>query len=489
MSHIILKRLVLNIVVLSNLLFVALPISAQSSTSELKPGSTFFVDFPQLGPTWAKQPSRMGVYIPTDYTAGRRYPLLVWFGGGYGGDDPGAGKAITAGSGFICVGLPYKFQDDSNENGEKGGWHGTPWSYYRTMLDVLHERVPNIHPKQRICGGFSSGGTAILRQIQVSDGDFQKYFFAFMPGGAGWDMGGLDKLKGRPMLALIGEKDERFEGYASLKKNGLAVGVDLKLLVFSGEGHSMPDKYFPEMREWMMQKVVRREIKTLPADLNREMAAANWGKAYQIACDLQAMADAGSSGQFAAGHALERLNAIGKAEADKLCLPGVQLAAMQKFVADWEGSDFSRPVREKCNVLAEEQLGKILSQTPVSPDTLKKFLGQWDNYPINAKAMEAYDAYARVALESINSKPAKALRGESLARFVAQWNPAPCVAGARQLLEQLGQKELAEIKVSKNKSEKKSKLESFLRTYKNTMVADEARQLLDESRRSPGSKR
>ncbi|MGJ8695311.1 MAG: hypothetical protein ACSHYF_03275 [Verrucomicrobiaceae bacterium] len=213
----------------------------------LDPGKTAFLEFPDLGKTWRDQPTRSGLYLPTDYTTDKKFPLFVWFGGGAGSDSPAKAIQITEGKGFICLALPYR-----HDKGQKGGWQ-TPWSYYETILDRVEKTIPNIDPKHRICAGFSSGGAAILHQIGHSDGAFQAYFHAFMPGGAGWPMGGLDTLKGRPMLAFMGDGDKRLPNFKVLEEEATAAGINFTLLLFKDTKHALPADQFPKLRAWMTQ--------------------------------------------------------------------------------------------------------------------------------------------------------------------------------------------------------------------------------------------
>lgn len=441
-----------------------------------KPGATFYVNFLQLGKTWAQKPTRIGIYIPKDYTSDRTFPLFVWFGGGFGSDSPGPARKITGDKGFVCVGVPYHWQDD----GIPGGWKNTPWSYYKTMFDKLETIVPNINPKQRICGGFSSGGAAIMRQIQNSEGAFQEYFYAFMPGGAGWDMGGLKSIEGRPMLAFIGEKDSRHQGYVSIEKNGRSAGVDVKLLVFKGVGHSMPAQYYPQMREWMMKKVVLRDLARIRQDMKRQLSGRRWGKAFRLANEIRSMTGPGMPEHTEAEKTIVRLKPFGESKAKKLLISKATLAAMQQFVRDWKNCDFTKPVKEKCNTIAERQLEKILSRNPVSASYLKKFLALWDGFPASRQAMDVYDKMANEALAKIRSKARKSLRAQYLKRFITQWDPAPATNEARQLLGDLASEALAEIITIKSKTMRRSKLSAFARTYAGTPAATEAKLLLKD---------
>lgn len=248
------------------------------------PGTTFFVDFPELGNTWRDKPARAGIYLPTDYSPDRQFPLLVWFGGGAGSSSPGRAISITEGKGFICVGLPYgnggkEDQGDAidEETGEsevsiqekpesrQGGWQ-SPWSWYQTMLEKVESIVPNIDADRRIAGGTSSGGAATLYQIGNSDGAFQDYFYGFVPMSAGWPMGGLESIAGRPVLAVMGAQDKRLPNFEILEKEAIAAGVDFQLIKIPDAGHRTPVSVFPEIRDWMMKQVVEREVVPSKAD-------------------------------------------------------------------------------------------------------------------------------------------------------------------------------------------------------------------------------
>jgi len=224
------------------LLIAAIPLShaGEAVDPRLQPGSTIYVDFPDLPPTWNnQQKARLGIFLPDDYTPDRTYPLMVWFGSGGGGDNPGSAVNMVGRKGYICAGVPY-------ENSK--GWK-TPWAYYNTMLRELDRVVPNIHPEYRVCSGFSSGGAAITYSMGTSK-EFVEYFYAFVPGGAGWAMGDLSPLKGRPMLAFMGDQDSRLSGYVSLVEMAEAAGMDVKFLKFPG-GHDMPNQHFQEIRDWL----------------------------------------------------------------------------------------------------------------------------------------------------------------------------------------------------------------------------------------------
>ncbi|VGO22206.1 hypothetical protein [Pontiella sulfatireligans] len=222
----------------------------------IKPGTTYYVNFPELGQTWKDEPAKAGIYFPTDYSPDKTYPMLVWFGGGAGTNNPKKAAAITEGKGYICIALPYR----TDKGEEAGGWQ-TPWPYYQTMLKKLETLAPNADPQKRVAGGYSSGGAAVMHQLGHSNEAFQNYFHAFIPAGAGWPMGGLESIKGRPMLAIIGANDKRRVNFEKLDEAAREAGVDITFLVLEGVGHKFPETSYPQVREWLRQKVEMPYIK------------------------------------------------------------------------------------------------------------------------------------------------------------------------------------------------------------------------------------
>lgn len=217
---------------------------------DLEPGTTIYFDFPELGKTSKGKDTRAGLYLPKNYSADKEFPLLVTFGGGSGTPDPKRAVKITNGQDFICLGVPYRA-----ESAENSGLWQTNWEYYQAMFEKVESVVPNIDPRRRACTGFSSGGAAILYQIGASEGKFQEYFHAFMPCGAGWPMGGLDSIEGRPMLAVMGENDKRLPNFRTLEKDATEAGVDFQLRVIPNAGHKIPGDEFPAMKDWLVEKL------------------------------------------------------------------------------------------------------------------------------------------------------------------------------------------------------------------------------------------
>ncbi len=443
------------------------PAQATGPDPRVKPGGQFHIGFPQLGPSESAETARMGVWIPTDYTTGRKFPLLVWFGGGPGGDNPGPARQIAGNERFICVGLPYR----------KGLVWKTPWSFYEPMLRELEKAVPNIHPRQRACAGFSSGGAAICFGMVAENSGFRDYFHAFMPGGAGWAMGDFSPLGGRPIYAFIGASDSRAGGFASIETAAKTARADITYLKYGG-GHVMPDKHFPEMREWLFNKVALRDLPELRKTMQSAIAAREYGKAYRAADEIRSVTPKDSPDHAEALAAIRQVTPHGEELARKtLAAP---LADRQRFVREWQGCDFVQPVAEKCAETAATQLSRILGQQPVSPAFLKKYITMWEGFPAAGEALGHYEKFAADAFDKIRDLSPASAKNQALRQFIATWEPAPSAAEARRLREEIARAEFDIITAIKAKGTMKAKLREFVRTYEGTEVEKEAGRLLEE---------
>ncbi len=448
---------------------------ARAADPRVRPGTEFIVEFPELGEAEHGGTVRMGVYIPRDYDPGRRFPLMAWLGGGAGSHSPRPSRRFAGDVGWVCVGLSYR-------KGDPGLWK-TPWEIYKTMLDALEEAVPNIAPRIRVVGGFSSGGAAVTHAIGQEGSWFCDYFYAFMPGGAGWPMGGLDKIKGRPMLMFMGEKDSRFSGYVSLDKATKAAGVDAKFLVFKGVGHTIPDSYVPEMRQWLKRRVLMRDLDGHVATMRRALAAKKTGLAARSAKAILSIADAGMNEHAEAKGALPALEVSGHEAAAKLLDGRASVSKMRDFVRDWEGFDCSRQVITPCNVKGEEELGGLTARGTPSRTFLKKFLDTWEGFPVHGEALTAYDGIAAKALEQAAKAPSVSMRGSKLKRFIATWKVGSTVDRARAMLDEVKEQEaagaLAKIAKQRSAMSRAPKLKAFLADYGRTSHADKAREMME----------
>jgi hypothetical protein len=455
-------------------------LKADTLAHKLTPGKTVFIDFPKLGKTWANKESRMGVFLPEDYSLERTYPLFVWFGGGYGSDNPNHAINIAGRKGFICVGLPYHHDGRQGEL-STGGWAHTPWSYFKTMLTELEKSVPNINPQQRFCSGFSSGGAAIVSLIGRTNGAFQEYFYAFMPGGAAGEIKGFDTIKGRPMYAFMGKKDSRINGYKRLEKEAQKAGIDITALFYDA-GHSMPNKHYAEMRQWIMAKIIMRGVPELLQSMHANMKKKKYGSAYQAANQIFHNVPPHMPEYTQAQELRTKLLPYGKSMAESLQKQQpADLKKMMAFSLAWKGSDFAKPIEEKCSAYAEKQLSKILGQRNISTSYLVKFIHFWKGFDITQKAQDKYDDLAEIEIKKILSRKASpSSKLGYLKQFIQKWKYSTKVSQAQDEINALAKTDLDEIRKVSRASSKKLKLKNFIRKYAGTEQVAEAQALLDK---------
>lgn len=451
------------------LIFFAMTSLLVAAEPSLQPGNTFHLDFPDLPlAVHSKKPPRLGVFLPDDYSPERVYPLMVWFGGGEGTDVPNFAVELTGKNGWICAAVPYR----------SGDLWKTPWPYYETMLHKLEATVPNINPNHRVCSGFSSGGAAIAWSLSNSEG-FRDYFYAFMPGGAGWKMGEIPGLENRPIYVFIGLEDTRLVNLVELAKGAEEAQMDVTLLKFPG-GHHMPTHHYSDIREWLKLKVTQRDLPTLAAAMRAHFAARRYASAYRSSREVTYITEPDEAIHAEAAKIMEQAKRFGETQSKTMLAPEVTLATQKQFIEDWKGCDFITEIEAVCIAAAEEQLAKILGQNPVSAAYLKRFIEIWGDLPTTRQAIDALETHAAAELTQVSEMPAVGSRFRALRAFVEKWQPAPSAERALAMAETLAKEELESIKAIDEKNRKRTMLTSFVRDYPGTAAEKEAAALIEE---------
>lgn len=238
--------------------FVAVILSgvvlAAQTIPTLKPGQASTIYFPDLPPTLYETIQKKGtqpamtVFLPKNYDLQRKYPLIIFIGGGDGGPATGAAIArkLTEEKDFVCVSLPL-FREKLDpppaiilrENDFK-----FMWPLFKTMLAKLDEMVPNIDPARRIIGGLTAG------MIDFVGEEFVGYFSAFVCVEGGFRLQHFERIKGKPLLFLYSDaKDWNLE--TRLGKPAKAAGVKVTLHKMENVGHAFPETQYPVVRKWL----------------------------------------------------------------------------------------------------------------------------------------------------------------------------------------------------------------------------------------------
>jgi hypothetical protein len=290
-------------------------------------------------------------------------------------------------------------------------------------------------------------------------------------------MGDFSPLKGKPIYAFIGAQDTRAAMFSEIEPTAKRAGADVTFLKYDA-GHAMPTQHFPEIRQWLVEKVLLRDLPQQRQELQAALAAGQHGRAFRAANGIKDVTVPDSPEHQDAQAAIERLLPLGKELATKVL--AAPLAEQQRFVLEWKGCDFTSPVVAKCEETAASQLARILGQKPVSPAFLKKFITMWDGFPAAAEATTHYETFASEALGKIADTPSAAARNQALQQFIATWDPAPSAGKAREMREEIAREEFTAITAIKSKGTMRAKLREFVRTYEGTEVEQEARTLMEE---------
>ena len=439
-------------------------------TQSLRPGSTFTIEFPELGQAHHGGVMRAEVFLPEDYSPDRTFPLLVWFGGGAGGHRSGAAVRMVGRQGFICAGLPYS----------KDVLWKTPWTTIRHMVDGIERQAPNVDPNRRIASGFSSGGAMICWLLGNSGGGFQEHFWGIMPGGAGWNMGGLDRLRGRPMLIFMGDQDSRFSGYTSLDAAARKAGVDITFLVFEGHGHSVVRSYYPQMRAWIHEHVLRREIPRTVAAMEAALTRRQFPTAFSLAEDVLRYGN--EEEKQRAERTIKQAERHVDEAARRLLAGNASAERLRDFARAWEGMPIAAEVQARAETLAGEQFKTMLARNP-RPVELLRFIEEWAGTEAAGPALAAYEPLAADQLEKIKAVADTALRREHLGRFAEQWKVGGPVEEARRLAaaidEQAATGVFDRIRAIGNENERARQLQRFLDRYGETRAAGAAREMFE----------
>jgi hypothetical protein len=219
------------------------------------PGASLKFDFPELTVDRKGAMAACHLKLPADYDAAKKYPLVVWLGGGEGGNQP-SGAFLPAGD-FILVGLPYPKGASNPIQANMVGDYAKVWNYQRFMLDEIAKVIPNIDKSHSIIAGFSNGGHSIDGMLRLSsEPKLTDYFgiFIFADGGGTVysSKGNLPNLAGKFAYACWGsEKGSNKPNTSQLPKALKAKGATVVGSEMAGTGHAFAETEHPKVAEWL----------------------------------------------------------------------------------------------------------------------------------------------------------------------------------------------------------------------------------------------
>ena len=224
-------------------------------TTQVAPGATLRFDFPELTADRKGVRAACHLTLPAHYAPSKQYPLVVWLGGGEGGNRPD-GSFLPSGE-FILVGLPYPKGANNPAQANMVGDYARVWEYHRAMLDEVLRVIPNIDRARSVIAGFSNGAHAIDGMLRLSTHPrLTDYFGVFVlaeGGGTGYtSLGALTDLTGKFAYVCWGSERGSNKANASHLPQALkAKGATVVGSEMTGVGHAFAPSESAKIAEWL----------------------------------------------------------------------------------------------------------------------------------------------------------------------------------------------------------------------------------------------
>ena len=268
------------------------PLVLRADDQPLRPGAVLRLEFPDLPPNmvamFGNKPnvSVLVADLPSNYSAERKFPIVVYLDGGNGGDYLSTNwlRDILGPDDFIAVRMPL-FKKEKIPADPAGGRAILPKDFevirtsYRMMLETLFKKVPNITPQGSALGGFSNGAHTTGVLLEGGDDFITAHFdhFYFIEGGVRQltlETLSQPSLKNSRLLVMLGDHGRGPEVMGRLGEFMTAAKearMDLKSIMMRGYGHEWPHDYKKLLPLWLRAQPLP-EIAPKPAGLPSQSA-------------------------------------------------------------------------------------------------------------------------------------------------------------------------------------------------------------------------
>ena len=232
---------------------------AATPAEDVKPGATLTLDFPDLSPDRHDKPAQCQVSIPKGYDPAKKLPLVVWLGGGDGGNTANLGF-LPEGE-FVAAGLPYPKGASNPAQSNMVGQFEKIWAYHKRMIEEITKRVPNIDPASSIVGGFSNGGHTIDGVLRLGKKDgladhFSVFILADGGGSASTGKGSYPSLKGKFAYVCWGEKSPNKPNAPDVTKQFKSHSAQVVASEMKDTGHEFAESEREKVKAWLKDVVL-----------------------------------------------------------------------------------------------------------------------------------------------------------------------------------------------------------------------------------------
>ena len=430
------------------------------------------------------------VYLPTDYTPRRKWPVIFFYHGMGGAPRVDLPKHFTGGKTYLLVGLPYIQKavatpgEDNTAAMNERRMAVESNALKKIFMPYVREHF-SVDDRQFLLAGASRGGWAVSSLIEnLPD----------LWGGAVLLMGGRERdvyrqplrstrgFRDRPIFIGIGEKDPNFVWSSKAEKVYAGAGAVVTLEVFKGIGHAM-DMENEALRNWL---VANGPIRFAAADLEAArtlQAAGSLGPAHALFSHVASLSETDES----CVAALQGADAI--AEQAKVDLTGASRAVAIRDYADavkrlsqaaatYKGTPFADDAARRLDVLkGDPEARALVEQAAVDADArdLEASAAAAEKAKRYADAIRLYEEHTR--------KYPKASRAEAIREHLAKLQADPSVQkllrsgeAEKECIKWLG---MADNYISAELPDRaKPYLQKVLDKYPDTTWADQARERL-----------
>lgn len=231
------------------------PQPAAKLDERVKPSAAIKLEFPDLTPDRKGKPAALNLRIPDNYDPAKPVPLIIFLGGGDGGNSSGSCAALVDQKDFLMIGLPYPKGANNPGQANMVGDFRKIWAYHKTMLDEIMKLVPNIHPDLRIIAGFSNGAHAI--DGMMKEKEFRQFFKAYVLIEGGMDIGKYSGMSGTYAYIAWGTNGtNNSTNSQNVVKSAKRGKMEVESHGMEGVGHAFPASEKELVKRWITEAVI-----------------------------------------------------------------------------------------------------------------------------------------------------------------------------------------------------------------------------------------
>lgn len=208
------------------------------------------IEFPDLPRDLNGNIARVGVSVPE---GDGPFPMLVWFGGGMGTNDPDAVPPLVDRSRWIIAAIPTRGDVPRPLHAMHSRRIQPHWDYHRPMLEKLFESFPQIDRQSVVAAGMSNGGHLIASYLAQGRAEFIQNVSAFaVIEGSCAESSTTARLPDRPIYLAWGAEDGGSMGLmANIVSVARDAGMRLTTRTMPNVGHGFPEPEQQLVKDWL----------------------------------------------------------------------------------------------------------------------------------------------------------------------------------------------------------------------------------------------